>query len=158
MFNAILVIVSHVIDPSFRDDRVALERLDKAMYMINRMSRSHSCAQRAYLFLQQLLKLMDSSISRESNTVLSPTLLKSVSPSISQELKEKTYQTHQTPHQNESEVNYNVDFSILMDVTHDLADNLGSHLESYSTGDLAMWSWMDEDTPSDAQAGDWSSF
>ena len=123
------------------------------MYMMNQMFRSHSCAQRAYLFLQQLLKLMDSRISRESNTVLSPILLKSTSPSISPDLKEKAYQTHQTPHQNDSEANYNVDFSGLMDVTHDLAENLGSQLESYSTADLAMWSWMDEDTSSDAQEG-----
>lgn len=158
MFNAILVIVSHVIDPTFRDDRIALRHLDIAMHLISRMSRSHSSAQRAYLFLQQMLKLMNSSLSLETNRGISPTVLPSISPNISHELKQQALQSHQMPYRDESEADYNVDFSTLLDVTHDLTENLGSHLDSYSTTDVAMWSWMDENTSSDAQAGAWSSF
>lgn len=67
LFNAILVVVSHVVDPHHRDDKLALRRLDEAMSMINRMSISQACAQRAYLFLQQLLSYMDKSISEHQH-------------------------------------------------------------------------------------------
>jgi salicylate hydroxylase len=156
VLNAILVFVSHVIDPAFRDDRVALERLDKAMYMINQMSRSHSCAQRAYLFLQELLKLMNSSLKYDASAPLSQEGMQFSNP-ISEELKEQTLHDHLAIHANDSQASHNVDFSTLLDVTQGLAENLGSQLESYSAADSVIWAWMNENVSPDDQAGNWSS-
>jgi hypothetical protein len=59
VFNAILIIFSHIVDPQYVEDRNALMRLDQAVNMIRQMSANHLCAQRAFSFLQQLLALLD---------------------------------------------------------------------------------------------------
>ncbi|KAJ5160602.1 uncharacterized protein N7482_007606 [Penicillium canariense] len=55
LFNAVIVLVSHIVDPQNAHDRTALDKVDEALHMINAMSSNHSFAQWAYSFLQQLL-------------------------------------------------------------------------------------------------------
>jgi hypothetical protein len=62
VFNAILILVSHVVDPAYHNDRAALSSLDAALAMIKAMSSNHTFAQKAYSFLQQLLSCMDKSL------------------------------------------------------------------------------------------------
>jgi salicylate hydroxylase len=144
VFNAILVVVSHVVDPVYRDDKFALSRLDYAMSMINRMSISHACAQRAYFFLQQLLSYMDKSlfVDRHTQNLTGPPHAsrwsqQSQQPpsSTSATLPEQNDDFQPTPH---------ADFFALLDVTQGLAENLGSHLESHEAMGSVMWSWMDD--------------
>jgi Fungal specific transcription factor domain len=62
VFNAILILVSHVVDPAYHNDRPCLAQLDTALAMIKAMSSNHTFAQKAYSFLQQLLSCMDKSL------------------------------------------------------------------------------------------------
>ena len=144
MFNAILVVLCHVIDPIYRGDKIALSRLDYGMSMINRMSISHACAQRAYSFLQQLLNYMDKSVFVDRHTQILAGLPHA--PSWSQQSQLPPSSTSATlPEQNaEFQPTPYADFFALLDVTQGLAENLGSHLESHEATGSGMWSWMDD--------------
>jgi hypothetical protein len=145
VFNAILVVVSHVVDPIYRDDKFALSHLDHAMSMINRMSISHACAERAYFFLQQLLSYMDKSlfVDRHSQNSTAPP---HVSPWSQQSQPPPSSATATLPGQNDDlqPTQNHADFFALLDVTQGLAENLGSHLESHEAMGSGMWSWMDD--------------
>jgi hypothetical protein len=143
VFNAILVVVSHVVDPTYRDDKLALSRLDYAMNMINRMSISHACAQRAYSFLQQLLGYMGESLFSDRN-IQTVTVPPFATP-LSQQSQAASYPTSTIlPEQHSVQNAHHADFFALLDVTQDLAENLGSQLESHEAMGSGMWSWMDD--------------
>ena len=133
MFNAILIVVSHVVDPEYRKDKRALSRLDRAMHMIRQMSTNHLCAQRAYTFLQQLLSFMDRSLIIDGRRAVGSARPQSRSTQ-SPTLDSSTFD--QSGYDDLS----HADLSAFWDITQDLTTNLGSQLESYSLGS-GMWSW-----------------
>ena len=115
--------------------------------MINRMSKSHTVANRAYIFLQQLLSHMDKSLWLVGNS----------SPARAGEDSEDSImssQTYMRPYsdmatttswaQPEPEAQYNLDFLTLLDVTQDLAENLGTQLETHEGAGSTLWSWIEE--------------
>lgn len=55
MFNAVIVLVSHLVDPAHSSDKIALAKVELALHMIQTMSRNHAFAARAYSFLQRIL-------------------------------------------------------------------------------------------------------
>ena len=143
------MVVSHVVDPKYREDKFALSRLDYAMSMINHMSISHSCAQRAYSFLQQVLSYMDKSLilDRPSQNLVGPPQASSMTQ---QPQLPPGAAPVPLPEQNGFDNSHNVDFFTLLDVTQGLAENLGSHLESHEAMGSGMWSWMDDNITADA--------
>ncbi|KAL1968441.1 hypothetical protein VTN77DRAFT_1970 [Rasamsonia byssochlamydoides] len=133
LFNAILIIASHVVDPEYRDDKEALSHLEQAMYMIRQMSANHACAQRAYVFLRQLLDLVDKTLPANSRKTSGPTEADSHGSSVSAGESVPT------------EVGYDAqasrDFFAFWDNTEDLTAALGSQLESYTALGSGLWSW-----------------
>jgi salicylate hydroxylase len=134
VFNAILIIASHVVDPEFRDDREALSHLEQGMYMIRQMSANHTSAQRAHVFLRQLLDLVEKTLpvhirkiagpgESESHRGSSVSAADSLPPDLG----------YDGPASRE--------FMQFWDNTEDLTMALGSQLESYSTLGNGMWSW-----------------
>ncbi|KAB5578038.1 fungal-specific transcription factor domain-containing protein [Coniochaeta sp. 2T2.1] len=55
LFNAVIVLVSHLADPVHSNDRTALAKVELALRMIQSMSRNHAFAARAHSFLQRVL-------------------------------------------------------------------------------------------------------
>lgn len=55
MFNAVIVLVSHLVDPQHSNDEIALAKVELALRMIQTMSRNHAFAARAHSFLQRVL-------------------------------------------------------------------------------------------------------
>lgn len=129
-----------------RRDKAALSSLDYAMSMIDRMSINHACAQRAYLFLQQLLSYMDASlwVSRDERNFIPPENI----GTISEKHRLPRPPRISTPDTLAQEMNLqdspNFDILALFDTTQGLAENLGSHLESHEAMGSAMWTWMHE--------------
>lgn len=55
LFNAVIVLVSHLVDPLHSNDKLALAKVELALHMIQSMSRNHAFAARAHSFLQRVL-------------------------------------------------------------------------------------------------------
>lgn len=55
VFNAVIVLVSHLVDPLHSNDKMALAKVELALHMIQTMSRNHAFAARAHSFLQRVL-------------------------------------------------------------------------------------------------------
>jgi hypothetical protein len=55
VFNAVIVLVSHLVDPLHSNDKIALAKVELALHMIQTMSRNHAFAARAHSFLQRVL-------------------------------------------------------------------------------------------------------
>jgi hypothetical protein len=147
VFNAILIVVSHVVDPEYRDDKDALAQLDHAMQMIRQMSTNHLCAQRAYTFLHQLLGFMDSSITIDGSR---PTGARSRRPSVlPQHDQPMNAEKDSSLDQNNTLDLSHPDWFSFWDITQDLTSNLGSQLESYSALGTGMWSWSVDEQPAD---------
>ncbi len=131
VFNAILTIVSHVVDPAFQEDQTALTYLEQAMNMIRQMSVNHFCAQRAYPFLQQLLELLDKTLPHDRQRVRTRTERNSIPPSMRESVLVDN---------NPSE-ELNTDLWSFWGATQDLTMDLGSQLDLHSDLGPAMWSW-----------------
>jgi hypothetical protein len=134
VFNAILIIASHVVDPEFRDDREALTHLEQGMYMIRQMSANHTSAQRAHLFLRQLLDLVENSLPVNGRKTTGPAESEShqsSSVSAGDSLPPDMGYYGHAPRE----------FMQFWDNTEDLTMALGSQLESYSALGTGMWSW-----------------
>jgi hypothetical protein len=133
VFNAILIIASHVVDPDYRDDKQALSNLEQGMCMIRQMSANHACAQRAYVFLRQLVDLVDKKLPAYSRKITGPAEPNSHSSSVS---------AGDTVPAN---IGYggqaSRDFYAFWDNTEDLTTALGSQLESYTAVGSGLWSW-----------------
>ncbi|OAG34942.1 hypothetical protein AYO21_10893 [Fonsecaea monophora] len=134
LFNAILIVVSHVVDPEYRNDKRALSQLDRAMQMIRQMSTNHQCAQRAYTFLQQLLSFMDRSLLVEGRRGVSSS--RPQTGTVSSPLLEGS-----TNDDGGYDDLVHPDLFAFWDITQDLTTNLGTQLESYSSLGCGMWSW-----------------
>jgi hypothetical protein len=80
VFNAVIVLVSYVVDPAHFHDRSALENVDKALHMIKSMSSNHCFAQWAYSFLQKLLAYMHQSLESQKQNSENSTLPSSIPP------------------------------------------------------------------------------
>jgi salicylate hydroxylase len=131
VFNAILIIVSHVVDPEFQEDQTALAYLEQAMNMIRQMSVNHFCAQRAYTFLQQLLGLLDKTLPHDRQRIRTRSDLNSISPSIRASV---------VVDNNPSE-ELNTDLWSFWGATQDLTMDLGSQLDLHSDLGRGIWSW-----------------
>lgn len=55
VFNAVIVLVSHLVDPQHANDEIALAKVELALRMIQTMSQNHAFAARAHSFLQRVL-------------------------------------------------------------------------------------------------------
>ncbi|KAM0521358.1 hypothetical protein ACHAPE_002838 [Trichoderma viride] len=143
LFTSILIIVSHVVDPEFRDDRSALMHLDQAVTMIRQMSGNHLCAQRAYAFLQQLLGFLDRTMPDERRrTVERYNTPPTVMPGSDRWAGEATaYSNSTTLPEDGATEDGGVDLWSLWDTTQDLTMDLGSQLELHSNLGSATWSW-----------------
>ncbi|KAM0449462.1 hypothetical protein ACHAO4_007480 [Trichoderma viride] len=143
LFTSILIIVSHVVDPEFRDDRTALMHLDQAVTMIRQMSGNHLCAQRAYAFLQQLLGFLNRTIPDERRkTVERYDTPPTVMPGSDRWAGEATaYSNSTTLPEDGATEDGGVDLWSLWDTTQDLTMDLGSQLELHSNLGAAAWSW-----------------
>lgn len=144
VFNAILIIVSHIVDPQYVEDRNALMRLDQAVNMIRQMSTNHLCAQRAFSFLQQLLALLDKTMPeyRQRHARCHSASLDIVGegdtrleyPAVfigdgAEPIPDHTMQAD------------SLDLWSFWDSTQDLTTELESQLNLHSTLGSAMWSW-----------------
>ncbi|RFU31729.1 hypothetical protein B7463_g4592, partial [Scytalidium lignicola] len=139
LFNAILVVISHVVDPAYRDDKEALRQLDFAMAMIKRMSTNHDSAQRAYLFLQQLLGYMEKLLN------LGETRHSSGGGTIDTSASQANYPhpaTGDSHHPSSTPADF--DLYALLDMTQNLTDNLGMDL---SNSGVEVWPWCEIPQP-----------
>lgn len=136
MFNAVIVLVSHVVDPAYSNDRAALAKVDTALHMIKTMSNNHAFAQRAYSFLQQVLGYMHQSIAvcldKEDQVLtgaLPPTPPTGTLAADIQDDAEPIPNLH-----------------ALFGFTQDLTNNLEIHLENFGTRGLVQepWSFSDQ--------------
>jgi hypothetical protein len=55
VFNAVIVLVSHLVDPLHSKDQIALAKVELALQMIQSMSYNHAFAARAHSFLKRVL-------------------------------------------------------------------------------------------------------
>ncbi|QYS95352.1 Fungal_trans domain-containing protein [Trichoderma simmonsii] len=143
LFTSILIIVSHVVDPDFQDDRSALMHLDQAVNMIRQMSVNHLCAQRAYAFLQQLLGVLDRTMPEDRRRSLErystpPTVMTGSNRGAAETT---IYSNCTTMTADEAMEDGGVDLWSLWDTTQDLTMDLGSQLELHSSLGSATWSW-----------------
>ncbi|ETR97378.1 hypothetical protein M419DRAFT_91730 [Trichoderma reesei RUT C-30] len=143
LFTSILIIVSHVVDPAFQDDRSALLHLDQAVNMIRQMSVNHLCAQRAYAFLQQLLGLLDRTMPEDRRRSLDrcstpPTAMTGSNRGTAESSMYGNCPTIGAGEEMEDGV---VDLWSLWDTTQDLTMDLGSQLELHSSLGSSTWSW-----------------
>lgn len=68
VFNAVIVLVSHLVDPLHSKDHIALAKVELALQMIQSMSRNHAFAARAHSFLKRVLDYAYQSVAqREGN-------------------------------------------------------------------------------------------
>jgi hypothetical protein len=151
VFNSILVLVSHVVDPKYQGDKVSLGRLDMAINMIATMSTDHAFATRAHTFLQQLLSFMDKSIPKpvpmsrsETNWSTAPSVPPhsiNEHPSVSPEVYQQPQVRMPMNGVQEIENGQPTDLFALFDYTQDLTQNLGSHLNNFDPLGQGMWSW-----------------
>lgn len=133
MFNAILIIASHVVDPEYRDDKEALSHLEQAMHMIRQISANHACAQRAYVFLRELLNLVDKTLPANGRKTTGPAETESHRSSVSA--------SESVPPDLGYDGQASRDFFAFWDNTEDLTMALGSQLESYTALGSGMWCW-----------------
>ncbi|KIX99354.1 uncharacterized protein Z520_04930 [Fonsecaea multimorphosa CBS 102226] len=139
LFNAVIVLVSHVIEPAHNNDRAALTKVDTALRMIQAMSHDHAFAQRAYTFLQQLLGYMHPSVTAaaQRNQNQDETSFSSRPP----------LHTEQTAGQLPTDLQHNGADSIpslhtLYGFTQDLTDNLVNYLENLDNSGFADEPWV----------------
>lgn len=121
-----MILVSHVVDPAYSNDKVVLAKVDIALHMIKTLSNNHAFAQRAYVFLQQLLSYKDKSIRVRTETE------NSLLPLTTQPID-----TIVTGINNDAEPI--PDLYALFGFTQDLADDLGSHLEDFDDRGISGW-------------------
>ena len=151
MFNAILIIASHVVDPEFRDDKEALLHLEEGMRMIGQMSANHATARRAHTFLRQLLDLAEKSLSQETWISVRRSSSSATMPSSSlpPQPQAQPMETTATGVLSNNDLDYNGEvpreFVQLWDSTGDLTMALGSQLDFFSSGGTGMWSWVPQD-------------
>ncbi|KAL4888670.1 fungal-specific transcription factor domain-containing protein [Aspergillus ambiguus] len=81
LFNAVIVLVSHVVDPTYSNDKPALSRVDKALHMIKAMADNHSFAHRAYTFLQRMLDYMHRAMASRQERCVNNVSINLTSPS-----------------------------------------------------------------------------
>jgi hypothetical protein len=144
VFNAILIIFSHIVDPQYVDDRNALMHLDQAVNMIRQMSANHLCAQRAFGFLQQLLALLDKAMPEDRQRCAR---YRSASVTITAE--RDTGSEYPAPFIGdgaETVPDYTMqtdalDLWTFWDSTQDLTTELESQLNLHSTLRSGPWSW-----------------
>lgn len=142
MFNAILIIVSHVVDPEYVDDRSALHHLDQAVHMIRQMSVNHLCAQRAYHFLQQLLKLLDQTMPDDRQRPMDRSTSAGAAAETTMRQEQSAGQVGASSEAAEDMMQTEgLDLWSFWDSTQDLTMDLGSQLELHSSLGSAMWSW-----------------
>lgn len=144
MFNAILIVASHVVDPEFREDKEALAHLEEGMRMIGQMSANHTTARRAHIFLRQLLDLVEKVLpqyNRKSarTSSLSATSSSSMAPQTQGTVSTTTEGVASNVLGYEGQASR--EFMQLWDTTEDLTMALGSQLEFFSSVGSGMWTW-----------------
>ncbi|KAJ5818037.1 hypothetical protein N7474_003628 [Penicillium riverlandense] len=135
LFNAVLVLVSHVVDPAHSEDRPALAKVEQALHMIKAMSSNHSFARRASLFLQQLVGYMNQFLgSRKPREDNAP---RAHIPSA---------QESSTLPPTMPGAPVFPDLQALCGFTQNLTDNLETQLEDFDTRGLSgsLWTFQDQ--------------
>ena len=134
-----------------RNDKPALEQLKNAMAMIKAMSANHHNAQRAYLFLRQVLNLMDKSLELGSNFP-GPTPLGSPTPQPASSASQFSASALSNENANANTTfpdllsgNETRDFITLLSEAQDLTEMLGTRLESHAALPNSLWSWASND-------------
>ncbi|EEA27292.1 hypothetical protein TMatcc_004420 [Talaromyces marneffei ATCC 18224] len=144
LFNAILIIASHVVDPEFRDDKEALAHLEDGMRMIAQMSANHTTARRAHIFLRQLLDLVEKVLPQQSRNLARKSSLSTTSTTSSMAAQTQPSVPTTAEGTASSFTSYSQpsrEFIHLWDNTADLTTALGSQLDYYSSMGSGMWSW-----------------
>ncbi|KAH8692606.1 fungal-specific transcription factor domain-containing protein [Talaromyces proteolyticus] len=138
LFNAILIIASHVVHPEYRNDKEALAHLEEGMRMIGQMSANHTTAQRAHIFLRQLLDLVEKALPAQDRkpanrnpAVSNGHPIQHPSVSAAEVMGSQVGFDNSAPRE----------FMQLWDSTEDLTMALGSHLQFYSSMGSGMWTW-----------------
>lgn len=141
VFNAILIIASHVVDPDFRDDKEALAHLEDGMRMIAQMSANHTTARRAHIFLRQLLDLVEKALPQQSRN-LARTASSSTTSSMAPQTQPSVPTTTETTANDFGSYSQpSREFMQLWDSTVDLTTALGSQLDYCSSMGSGIWSW-----------------
>ncbi|OAP57701.1 hypothetical protein AYL99_08439 [Fonsecaea erecta] len=159
LFNAVIVLVSHVIEPAYHNDRAALSKVDTALRMIQTMSHDHAFAQRAYTFVQQLLGYMHPATvaataaqqQQQRNHDAIPPLhpdhggqlpLPQQPPQPPQPLQHE----HEHEHGNVEPI---PSLHTLYGFTQDLTDNLVNYLDTFDNSGFADEPWSSTTTTND---------
>ncbi|KAJ5365692.1 hypothetical protein N7517_008578 [Penicillium concentricum] len=126
LFNAVIALVSYIINPSYTHDPPILEKMEKALHMIKSMSRNHSFAQRAHSFLRQLIEYMHP-------------------PQVPQE-RRSDFHTQTEPRAAAGTSDMSVDLSTLFDMAQNLTGHLESQLGDFDCQGLSepMWTFNEE--------------
>ncbi|KIW29053.1 uncharacterized protein PV07_04899 [Cladophialophora immunda] len=135
LFNAVVVLVSHVVEPACSNDRAALSKVDTALRMIQTMSHDHAFAQRAYSFLQQLLGYMHPTVAAQRSQDES---------SFSGRLLH-TGQAEEVPSSLQHSVEPIPSLHTLYGFTQDLTDNLVNYLENFDHSGFPDGPWPSSD-------------
>lgn len=136
-----LILVSHVVDPAYSDDKATLAKVDMALHMIKAMSNNHTFAQRAYSFLQQVLGYMNQSITARNERRSSELPV----AAAAQLVATQTPETLDTASMQQDSSHAIPDLYTLFGFTQDLTDNLEMHLENYDSQGVERWSWTFND-------------
>jgi salicylate hydroxylase len=101
--------------------------------MIGQMSANHTAAQRAHVFLRQLLDIVERTLSQHDRRPggLIPPMLNGHPASAAEGMSSLAGLQGRPPKE----------FMQLWDSTENLTTSLGSHLEFYSSLGSGMWSW-----------------
>ncbi len=135
MFNAVIVLVSHIVDPPYSNDKAALAKVELALHMIQTMSSNHAFAERAYSFLHKLLSYMHQSIAprqdRDEEALLGDILT--------------TQPAGELPADAPDDPNAVPNLHTFFGLTDDLANSLGLYLNRFDGKDPAEGPWSFND-------------
>jgi hypothetical protein len=136
VFNAVIVLVSHIIDPPNFNDKAALAKVELALEMIRTMASNHSFADRAYSFLQQVLGYMHQSVATNRQDRGYDPMAGDVFPV--QPAGDFTMQVQHEP-------NPQLNLSSFLGIADDLAYSLGLPIGTLEARDMSDGPWSFSD-------------
>ncbi|KAF9887943.1 hypothetical protein FE257_009465 [Aspergillus nanangensis] len=133
LFNAVIVLVSYIINPFYTHDRAALDQMEKALHMIKSMSSNHSFAKWAYSFLQQLIGYMHQSLGTQHGKPQNDRSTEAVPPPPHQTTDLTRLSGESDPFS---------DLQSLFGFAQDLSDNLETQFGHFYSQSLPESMWM----------------
>lgn len=144
VFNAVITLVSYILNPVYSSDRRALDKMDKALHMIKSMSRNHSFAKWAHSFLLQLTSYMHQLLMPQQQTQSQAN--QAVPHSIQDHTLASDGLASLPAMGNNNPTGFDdpfqLDLQTIFGHAQDLSVNLETQLENFDPGDLAadpMW-------------------